>query len=61
MKRHRYHQGALAVPSAQPRDYSPPELELAGPEQGWLALDGGALGPLFNDHDSDTSSSTPTS
>lgn len=50
MKRHRYHQGALAVPAAQPREYSPQPLELAGPEQGWLALDGGALGPLFNDH-----------
>ena len=61
MKQHRYQQGALPVPSAQPRDYSPQPLELAGPEQGWLALDGGALGPLFNDHDSDTSSSTPTS
>jgi hypothetical protein len=54
MKRHRYHQGALAVPSAKPRDYSPPELELAGPQQGWLALDGGALGPLFNDHTTTT-------
>jgi hypothetical protein len=54
MKQHRYRQGALAVPAAQPRDYSPPELELAGPQQGWLALDGGALGPLFNDHTTTT-------
>jgi hypothetical protein len=54
MKQHRYHQGALAVPSAKPHDYSPVELELAGPQQGWLALDGGALGPLFNDHTTNT-------
>jgi hypothetical protein len=50
MKRHRYQQGALPVPAAQPREYSPQPLQLAGPVQGWLALDGGALGPLFNDH-----------
>jgi hypothetical protein len=50
MKQHRYHQGVLAVPAAKPRDYSPAEIELAGPQQGWLALDGGALGPLFNNH-----------
>ena len=30
-----------------------------GAVQGWLALDGSALGPLFNDHDSDTSSPAP--
>jgi hypothetical protein len=61
MKRHRYRQEALPLPGSQPSDYSPTPQQLAGPEQGWLALDGGALGPLFNDHDSDTSSSTPTS
>ena len=46
----RYKQEALvAVPGAEPREYSPKEgLELAGPEQGWLELDGGVLGPLFN-------------
>lgn len=54
MKQHRYHQGALAVPGATPNDYSPAELELAGPQQGWLALDGGALGPLFNNHTTTT-------
>jgi hypothetical protein len=48
---HRYQQQALAVPGSQPRDYSPTGQPLAAPEQGWLALDGGALGPLFNDHD----------
>jgi hypothetical protein len=45
----RYKQEALAaVPGAETREYSPVGLELAGPEQGWLDLDGGALGPLFN-------------
>ena len=47
-KPHRYQQDALPLPGAEPREYSPKELELAGPEQGWLELDGGALGPLFN-------------
>jgi hypothetical protein len=61
MKRHRYRQEALPLPGSQPRDYSPQPQQLASPVQGWLALDGGALGPLFNDHDSDTSSSNPTS
>jgi len=60
MKRHRYRQEALPLPGSQPRDYSPQPLQLAGPVQGWLALDGGALGPLFNDHDSDTSTTNPT-
>jgi len=59
MKRHRYRQEALPLPGAQPRDYSPQTQQLAGAVQGWLALDGGALGPLFNDHDSDTSSPAP--
>ena len=46
---HRYKQEALgAVPGAEAREYSPKGLELAGPEQGWLELDGGVLGPLFN-------------
>ena len=45
----RYKQEALAaVPGAEPREYSPKGLELAPPEQGQLALDGGVLGPLFN-------------
>jgi hypothetical protein len=61
MKRHRYRQEALPLPGSQPRDYSPQPQQLAGPQQGWLALDGGALGPLFNDHGSDTTSTTPTS
>jgi hypothetical protein len=51
MKRDRYRQDALPLPGATARDYSPAPLQLAGPVQGWLALDGGALGPLFNDHD----------
>jgi hypothetical protein len=59
-KQHRYHQQALGVPGAKPRDYSPPQLELAGPKQGWLALDGGALGPLFNDHTTTTAKPMPT-
>ena len=54
MKRNRYRQDALPVPGAQPREYSPQPLQLAGPAQGWLALDGGALGPLFNDHTTTT-------
>lgn len=48
MKRPRYRQDALPLPGAAPREYSPAPLELARPAQGWLALDGGALGPLFN-------------
>ena len=47
---HRYRQEALSIEGAKPNDYSPQEIELAGPAQGWLALDGGALGPLFNNH-----------
>lgn len=54
MKRNRYRQDALPVPGAQAREYSPQPLQLAGPSQGWLALDGGALGPLFNDHTTTT-------
>ena len=45
---HRYTQLALALPGAEARSYSPKGLELAPPEQGHLALDGGVLGPLFN-------------
>ena len=48
MTRHRYRQEALSLEGATPRDYNPQGLQLAGPRQGWLALDGGALGPLFN-------------
>ena len=54
MKRNRYRQPALPVPGAQAREYGPQPLQLAGPSQGWLALDGGALGPLFNDHTTTT-------
>jgi hypothetical protein len=50
MKRHRYRQEALPLLGSQPRDYSPQPQQLAGPVQGWLALDSGALGPLFDDH-----------
>ena len=47
--KHRYKQEALgAVPGAEPREYSPTKPQPAPPEQGWLALDGGALGPLFD-------------
>lgn len=47
--KHRYQQQALgAVPGAEAREYSPKPLELAPPQQGLLALDGGVLGPLFN-------------
>jgi hypothetical protein len=46
---HRYRQPGIAgMPGAQARDYSPKGLELAGPVQGCLALDGSALGPLFD-------------
>lgn len=55
---HRYRQESLPVPGAKPRDYSPKGVELAGPVQGWLALDGGALGPLFNDHTTTTTEDT---
>ena len=48
MTRHRYRQEALSLEGSTPRDYNPQGLQLAGPRQGWLALDGGALGPLFN-------------
>ena len=54
MKRNRYRQPALPVPGAQAREYDPQPLQLAGPSQGWLALDGGARGPLFNDHTTTT-------
>ena len=54
---HRYRQpGITGVPGAQARDYSPKGLELAGPVQGRLALDGSALGPLF---DTTTTTTTP--
>jgi len=56
MRRHRYRQEALPMPGAQSRDYSPAEFKPAAPTQGWLALDGGALGPLFNDHTTTTAS-----
>jgi len=59
MKRHRYRQEALPLPEGQPLDYSPQPQQLADPQQGWLALDGGALEPLFNDHGGDTTSSAP--
>ena len=46
--KHRYKQEALAaVPGAEPREYSPIKPQPAPPEQGQLALGGGALGPLF--------------
>ena len=61
MKRHRYWQEALPLPGSQPREYSPAPQQLAGPVQGWLALDGGALGPLFNDHSGEATGDTPTS
>jgi hypothetical protein len=54
MKRHRYRQEALPLPNSQPKDYSPSPQQLAGPAQGWLVLDGGVLGPLFNDHTTTT-------
>ena len=46
---HRYHQDALPLPGAEARSYSPKEgPQPAPPEQGHLVLDGGVLGPLFN-------------
>ncbi len=57
MKRHRYRQDALQLPGATAREYSPAPQPLAGPVQGWLPLDGGALGPLFNDHTTATKES----
>lgn len=58
MTRHRYRQEALKLPGAMPRDYSPQPLQLAGPVQGWLALDGSALGPLFDRTNTTTTSTT---
>lgn len=58
MKRHRYRQEALPMAGATARDYSPKGIELAGPQQGWLALDGAALGPLFNTTNTTTTEST---
>lgn len=55
---HRYRQESLSIPGADARDYSPRGQQLAGPSQGWLALDGGALGPLFNDHTTTTTTTT---
>jgi len=46
----RYRQEALGGLSPA-REYNPKGLELAPPQQGFLALDGGALGPLFNNHE----------
>ena len=43
----RYRQESLGG-LAEPREYNPSPLELAPPQQGHLALDGGVLGPLFN-------------
>ena len=48
MTRHRYRQEALPGVAGSAREYSPRGLELAGPRQGHLALDGSALGPLFD-------------
>ena len=45
--RNRYRQESLGG-LAEPREYNPSPLELAPPQQGHLALDGGVLGPLFN-------------
>mgnify|MGYP000240924393 CR=1 FL=1 len=54
-RQHRYQQQALGdVPGAEARDYSPRQQELAPPQQQTLALDGGVLGPLFNDHYDET-------
>jgi hypothetical protein len=46
-KPNRYRQEALGGLS-EPREYNPKPQELAPPQQGFLALDGGVLGPLFN-------------
>jgi hypothetical protein len=55
---HRYRQPGIAgMPGAQARDYSPKGLDLAGPVQGYLVLDGSTLGPLF---DASTSTATTT-
>jgi hypothetical protein len=45
--RNRYRQEALGGLS-EPREYNPRPMEFAPPQQGHLALDGGVLGPLFN-------------
>lgn len=51
MKRHRYRCEALpGLPGLGAAEWSPEGLPQPKPEQGWLALDGAALGPLFNDH-----------
>jgi hypothetical protein len=43
----RYRQEALGGLSPA-REYNPKPIQLAPPQQGFLALDGGVLGPLFN-------------
>jgi hypothetical protein len=59
MARHRYKQEAVpGIPGAQPNEYSPKGLELAGPTQGRLPLDGSFLGPLF-DTTTTTTTTTP--
>lgn len=52
-RRKRYRQETLPVPGATPVEYDPPKQRLAPPAQGWLPLDGGALGPLFNQQEAD--------
>lgn len=50
MKRHRYRLETLPGLPAAATEWSPAGLPEPKPTQGWLALDGAALGPLFNDH-----------
>lgn len=47
---HRYRcDGLPGLEGIEPQQWSPPPPP-DPTSQGWLALDGGALGPLFNDH-----------
>jgi hypothetical protein len=50
MKRHRYRLESIPGLPAAATEWSPTGLPQPKPAQGWLALDGAALGPLFNDH-----------
>lgn len=52
-QQHRYRCDGLPGLEVEPMQWSPPPPPDPA-QQGWLALDGGFLGPLFNDHPSDT-------
>lgn len=53
-RRHRYRQEAIPGTSGEAREYSPRVEGPPPPTQGHLALDGGFLGPLFNEPPEET-------